>query len=109
MKKIITKLTFVESERQVAYDRIIHQTLDLRRHHYQLGLCIALNMQDLGHALPSGRYPLLEVLTNSRIRGLYNLAIEKYGYRAGRSCFSAAPIRGKLPGVGAAGVLWGIK
>jgi len=56
---------------------------------YIPGLCagLAIDMQDLGQALPFGKYLLLEVLTATGIRGLYNLATEEYGYRAGLSGF----------------------
>ena len=50
---------------------------------YIPGLCagLAINMQDLGRGLPSGKYPLLDVLATTGIRGLYKLATDNYGYR----------------------------
>ena len=49
---------------------------------YIPGLCsgLAIAMQDLGGPLPNGKYPLLEKLWTTGIRGLYELAKNNYGY-----------------------------
>ena len=56
---------------------------------YIPGLCagLAIDMQDLGQALPSGKYPLLDVLTATGIRGLYKLSTEIHGYQPGKTGF----------------------
>ena len=54
---------------------------------YIPGLCagLSIDMEDLGRTLSSGKYPLLDRLTKTGIRGLYDLARHSCGYR---------PIRG---------------
>jgi hypothetical protein len=56
---------------------------------YVPGLCagLAVAMEDLGRPLPAGKYPLLDVLTSSGIRGLYTMAREDYGYRPLRESY----------------------
>jgi hypothetical protein len=53
------------------------------------GLCagLSISMDDLGAALPPGKYPLLERLTAAGIRGLYQLADKSYGYRPRRNAY----------------------
>jgi hypothetical protein len=50
---------------------------------YIPGLCsgLAIAMTNLGRPLPEGKYPLIEVLTSTGIRGLYAFAADRYGYR----------------------------
>ena len=49
---------------------------------YIPGLCagLAFAMEDLGNALPSGKYPLLERLASTGIRGLYELARQDFDF-----------------------------
>ncbi len=48
---------------------------------------LGIDMQDLGQALPSGKYPLLDVLAATGIRGLYEQVAENHGYRASKAGF----------------------
>ncbi|MEJ2154496.1 MAG: radical SAM protein [Desulfobacteraceae bacterium] len=50
---------------------------------YIPGLCagLAIAMDDLGDALPPGKYALLEQLAVTGTGGLYELAAERYGFR----------------------------
>lgn len=59
-----------------------HFHIDLHGN-YIPGLCagLSISMDDLGGPLPSGKYPLLERLTATGIRGLFKLAERSYGYR----------------------------
>ncbi len=61
-----------------------HFHIDLHGH-YIPGLCagLAMDMDDLGGALPEGKYPLLEQLAATGIRGLFELAADTYGYAPG--------------------------
>lgn len=56
---------------------------------YIPGLCAGLTiaMEDLGRPLPAGKYPLLDVLTDTGIRGLYDFACRSFDYRSSRSTF----------------------
>ncbi|MGD9212750.1 MAG: radical SAM protein, partial [Desulfobacteraceae bacterium] len=56
---------------------------------YIPGLCVglAIDMEDLGHPLPSGKYSLLDRLAADGIRGLYELAGQSYGYTPFKSTF----------------------
>ena len=56
---------------------------------YIPGLCAGLTvaMTDVGGPLPAGRYPLLDRLTASGIRGLFALASRAYGYQPRRSAY----------------------
>ena len=70
---------------------------------YIPGLCagLALDMSDLGSALPEGKYPLLDRLAATGIRGLFELAAEEYGYTPGKEsyfnhCDLCTDIRGFL-------------
>jgi hypothetical protein len=56
---------------------------------YVPGLCagLAVAMEDLGRPLPAGKYPLLDVLAASGLRGLCALAHEEYGYRPLREAY----------------------
>ncbi len=56
---------------------------------YIPGLCagLAVAMDDLGNPLPAGKYPLLDRLTETGIRGLYDLACKAYGYRPSRRTY----------------------
>jgi hypothetical protein len=49
---------------------------------YIPGLCagLAIAMEDLGKALPEGKYPLLDRLTAVGIRGLFDFAVQTYGF-----------------------------
>jgi hypothetical protein len=50
---------------------------------YIPGLCagLAIDMADLGRPLPEGKYILLDRLAATGIRGLYELARQRFGYR----------------------------
>jgi hypothetical protein len=70
---------------------------------YIPGLCsgLAIAMTDLGRPLPEGKYPLLERLAATGIRGLYELAAGRYDYAPRRSgylshCDLCTEIRGFL-------------
>jgi len=56
---------------------------------YIPGLCagLAIAMEDLGHPLPAGKYPLLERLAATGIRGLYELACRDYGFPPRRCAY----------------------
>ena len=56
---------------------------------YVPGLCagLAVAMEDLGRPLPVGKYPLVDVLTASGIRGFYEMACEDYAYSPRRGTF----------------------
>lgn len=49
---------------------------------YVPGLCagLAIDMRDLGQPLPAGKYPLLDKLSTSGIRGFHELAVRDFGY-----------------------------
>lgn len=56
---------------------------------YIPGLCagLAIAMEDLGRSLDADHYPLLDRLTATGIRGLYQTAVTAYGYVPQRSAF----------------------
>ena len=56
---------------------------------YIPGLCtgLAIEMQDLGQALPSGKYALLERLSQGGIRGLFDHAVNAHNYHPGKNGF----------------------
>ncbi len=56
---------------------------------YIPGLCsgLAFDADDLGAPLPAGKYPLLDQLTESGIKGLYALAEESYNYVPSKNGF----------------------
>lgn len=56
---------------------------------YIPGLCagLAIDMEDIGRPLPAGKYPLLESLASTGIRGLYHLAGRIYAYTPQRGAF----------------------
>lgn len=56
---------------------------------YIPGLCagLAIAMGDLGGALPEGKYPLLDRLAAAGIRGLYELAVQAYGFTPTRASY----------------------
>ncbi len=58
-----------------------HFHIDLHGN-YIPGLCagLAIAMDDLGEALPGGKYTLLERLAADGIRGLFTIAAENYGF-----------------------------
>ena len=68
---------------------------DTRHFHIDLcgnyipGLCagLAVAMEDLGQPLPAGKYPLLDRLAATGIRGLYELASVDYGFQPRRSSY----------------------
>jgi len=53
------------------------------------GLCagLAVAMEDLGRPLSAGKYPLIDVLAVSGIRGLYAMACDEYGYAPRRDAY----------------------
>ena len=70
---------------------------------YIPGLCagLAIAMEDLGRPLPVGKYPLLERLAATGIRGLWDLASEAFGFAPRRGgylnhCDLCTDIRGFL-------------
>ncbi len=65
-----------------------HFHLDLEGH-YIPGLCagLAIAMTDLGAPLPVGKYPLLDCLVTTGIRGLLELAADTYGFQPQRHQF----------------------
>jgi len=65
-----------------------HFHIDLNGN-YIPGLCagLAIDMEDLGGGLPDGKYVLLEQLASTGIRGLIELAADKYGYHPGKNGF----------------------
>ncbi len=56
---------------------------------YVPGLCagLAFAMQDLGGPLPAGKYPLLERLVTTGIRGLHDLAHQDFDFRPTREAY----------------------
>ena len=56
---------------------------------YIPGLCagLAIAMEDLGRSLDANRYPVLDRLTATGIRGLYHAAATEHGYVPQRSAF----------------------
>jgi hypothetical protein len=56
---------------------------------YIPGLCagLAIAMEDLGKPLTAGDYPVLHRLATTGIRGLYQMAVEDYGFVPQRSVF----------------------
>jgi hypothetical protein len=56
---------------------------------YIPGLCagLAVSMDDLGRPLPAGKYPLLDRLAETGIRGLFDLASDTHGFRPGRRAY----------------------
>ncbi len=68
---------------------------DTRHFHIDLygnyipGLCsgLAISMDDLGRPLISGKYPLIDQLAATGIRGLFALAVRTYGYTPQKSTF----------------------
>ena len=54
---------------------------------YVPGLCagLAIDMEDLGRPLPEGKYPLLDRLAATGIRGLHELAVETSGFTPRKS------------------------
>lgn len=65
-----------------------HFHIDLQGH-YIPGLCagLAMDMEDLGQALPEGKYPLLDQLAASGIRGLYEWAARTHNYLPSKKAF----------------------
>ena len=65
-----------------------HFHIDLESR-YIPGLCagLAFAMADLGGPLPAGKYPLLERLAATGIRGLYELARKEYGFEPSRAAY----------------------
>jgi hypothetical protein len=65
-----------------------HFHIDLHGH-YIPGLCagLAMEMADLGQALPQGKYPLLDQLAASGISGLYEWAEQGYSYAPRKKAF----------------------
>jgi len=53
---------------------------------YVPGLCagLAIDMQDLGRPLPAGKYPLLDILATTGIRGFHEMATGNFGYTSQR-------------------------
>jgi len=56
---------------------------------YIPGLCtgLAIAMADLGRPLPEGKYPLLDRLAATGIRGLYEFASQDYGFTPTRTSY----------------------
>jgi hypothetical protein len=44
-------------------------------------------MENLGRPLSAGKYPLLDVLTDTGIRGLYDFACQSFGYTSSGTTF----------------------
>ena len=65
-----------------------HFHIDLHGN-YIPGLCagLAIAMEDLGRPLPAGKYPLLDTLAATGIRGLHDLAGQTHGYRPQRRVY----------------------
>lgn len=65
-----------------------HFHIDLHGN-YIPGLCagLSISMDDLGGPLSSGKYPLLDRLTTTGIRGLFELAEKSYEYRPQRNTY----------------------
>jgi uncharacterized Fe-S cluster-containing radical SAM superfamily protein len=95
--------TFAEMYPQTPLDKILEDSplscardLSDTRHfhidlhgHYIPGLCsgLAVDMDDLGQPLPEGKYPLLDQLTATGIRGLYAWAHRTYNYEPRKKTF----------------------
>jgi hypothetical protein len=56
---------------------------------YIPGLCagLAFAMEDLGRPLLAGKYPLLDILTDTGIRGLYDFACRSFAYTSSGNTF----------------------
>jgi len=56
---------------------------------YIPGLCsgLAIDMRDLGHPLPQGKYPLLTALFQNGVAGLMELAERDWGYRPRKTAY----------------------